>query len=96
MTIFNVDNSEFEIYSNQVYFLVPQIDRHRNDFKEVMHLFYKDTDNESIALNNEDDKDLDKILDKFSQHDIKFLLYLDFYREDNFEKLKIIINGTSL
>lgn len=92
MTIFNLETCKFEIYNNQNKFLAIQIDQLRDDFKEVIHFFkHSDFDNEVLPLNNEEDEDLEKSLYLFSEENISFLTFLDFYRNDNIQIMSEII-----
>ena len=92
MTIFNLESCKFEVYNNQEKFLAIQIDQERDDFKEVIHYFkHSDFDNEVIPLNNEDDNDLEKSLHLFSEENISFITFLDFYRNDNIQIMGEII-----
>ena len=95
MTIFNLESKCFEIYNNQAYFLTIQIDReikHLTEITEIIHLFDIRTTNKIIiALNNEDDLDLERCLEMFSNENINFLMLLDFYRYDNQNLLKELI-----
>lgn len=94
MTIYNRKTNTFETYSNQTDFLAIQIDQDRHDLKEVIHLFEKRTDSTiCIALNNEDDADLEKSLELFSNEDKLFCTLVDFFRYDNKDSLKEIINS---
>jgi len=76
MTIFNLESCKFEVYNNQKKFLAIQIDQERDDFKEVIHYFnHSDFDNVVLALNNEDDTDLEKSLHLFSEENISFITF---------------------
>ena len=80
MTIFNLQTNKFEIYKNQTRFLAIQIDREDSEWKEIIHIF--DIEN-ILPLCNEDSSDIEKSLELFSQEDVRFACYLDFYRQDN-------------
>ena len=100
MTIFNLKSCRFEVYNNQEKFLAVQIDQLRDDFKEVIHFFENsELDNEVLPLNNEGDDDLEKSLHLFSEENISFLTFLDFYRNENIAIMSEIIlnykNGTT-
>lgn len=86
MTIFNLKTNKFEIYSNQQKFLTIQIDELRGDWKEIIFLFDKKK-GERLALNNEDDTNLEICLELFSQENVAFACYLDFYRNYNIPAL---------
>ena len=80
MTIFNLQTNKFEVYKNQTRFLAIQIDREDNEWKEIIHIFDVD---DIVPLCNEDNSDIKKSLELFSQEDVRFACYLDFYRQDN-------------
>ena len=80
MTIFNLQTNKFEVYKNQTRFLAIQIDREDDEWKEIIHAFDVD---DIVPLCNEDNSDIKKSLELFSQEDVRFACYLDFYRQDN-------------
>ena len=80
MTIFNLQTNKFEVYKNQTRFLAIQIDREDDEWKEIIHAFDVD---DIVPLCNEDNSDIKKSLELFSQEDVRFVCYLDFYRQDN-------------
>ena len=80
MTIFNLQTNKFEVYKNQTRFLAIQIDREDDEWKEIIHVFDVD---DIVPLCNEDNSDIKKSLELFSQEDVRFACYLDFYRQDN-------------
>ena len=82
MIIYDLYKNCFTTYTNQPYFLAIQIDQERDDFKEVIHIFDKETPL-ILPLNNEDDTNLDWCLELFSNEDKNFIMLLDYYRFDN-------------
>ena len=91
MTIFNLQTNKFEVYKNQARFLAIQIDREDSEWKEIIHIFDVD---DIVPLCNEDNSDVEKSLELFSNEDVKFACYLDFYRQDNTESLIELLKNT--
>lgn len=94
MTIFNLETCKFEIYKKQEKFLAIQIDQQREDLAEVIHIFVKCAGIDGVlALNNENDIDLEQSLELFSSEDVRFLFFLDYYRLDNIDEIKRILRN---
>lgn len=108
-TIFNLDTNEFETENNQQLYLTVMVDEERSDKAEVITIIDKTGADDFgyireelkgtttvLAMNSEDDEDTFKAVELFNQKDYWFILHVDFYSVDNFQRLIDVIEQHEL
>jgi hypothetical protein len=91
MRIYNRLTNNFENLENQEFYLAVMVDELRDDKAEVVTLIDTKTSSE-LPLNSEDNFDTIQAVELFKSEDKRFAIYVDFFRNDNPNILKEILN----
>jgi hypothetical protein len=91
MRIYNRLTNNFENLENQEFYLAIIVDELRDDKAEVVTLIDTKTSSE-LPLNSEDNFDTIQAVELFKAEDKRFAIYVDFFRNDNPNILKEILN----